>query len=1100
MKQDTRLQECGMTGFSRRRWIGAVCVAGCLALTALTSQAQPKRRPKAAGGANGSGSAYRTLDDGKLAAALRQMRMDELLDELVREGGDSKVARLLQAESMIARAQGMNDPVARDKLLAAAVQLLKKLIAEADPRSSKELCDLFQLRFRLARTMALDRGEMYALRLLYLQGGPPDVQMLRSLTEEAAGILGKLERDVEAALMDWRVQPKLLVTRVPWLEEFKLGLRYWSAWVFFYRGMTLPTGAKKKQLLGSAIFNAESFADGSAATGVKFPARLLIGMSNRELSKFDEAAKHLAMLVGSGRVPDGVKIQAMFEVARNGIERGKFQARGGGRRPAPKPAPKGKSKGKGKPAPAPAPAPGGGNFAQSFKQADKAIDDFEKKGKELLGKGGEIQIDVMVAMLRNYLFDSWSKCVTGAEKTKHVQAAQAALLKFVSKYSDRPEVVNPFLKILAEKFRDRKDFDNLDSMILLAMAVRARANEDIPKSEKLLKLIVGRSDPITAKVRPQALWYLALIRNDRNENLASAKLFLELAAKYPKHDLAQKSVNNAVIIFNGIVQERRRKREPVGSNIREEYVAALDVLLDNPAWAKEGDTAKWNFDRGWQCMQLAESAETARDREAHDKWVDKALKSFPAVPRTAPEYRYARHLELQLRSKRVLASRLEESVARVEGNSLVTNLKDHSEKCRAAAEKLKAAGNAGRKMQDLMKWGANADLWQAEVFYRVLREERKALSILGQIPGNWPDRESVVQEAAELEIRWLVERGQVDQAIKKVDDFSKKYSKEEADQLLHLVVIQIQKRIDHLSLQQEGGEDLKKYRGVLESFSKVLYEAVKDKPLGDRYARTQLRARALAENDKVAEALPMFQELEGSKKAQRDAREKKIDDEYAARRSRLAQAKSNPILLAKMANETVSMLDKYGVTPENSSIAQGLVDAVRYLSRQDAADKAETRVQMLADRLAVAYGEDRIPKMLKRMLPIDATNVLGLALCYWKMKKYDDAVKMYTDVLGALDPSDEEQGKLYWKVQMDLCTCAWEGYQANPKALQSLRNRIRMLGLKDKFYGGWYGKFNEITAKIESVLSKGSGSAAGAGKAPPAKAPPAQAPPAKAQS
>lgn len=1085
MMHDTRLQDSGTMKHRRRRWMGAVCVAACLALMAMPSLAQKKGRPKAAA-ANGPSSAYKSLDDGKLAGALRQLRMDELLDELVRQGGDSKVARLLQAESMIARAQGMNDPIARDKLLAAAVDLLKKLIADADPKSSRDLCDLFELRFKLARTMALDRGEMYALRLLYLQGGPPDVQMLRSLTEEAAGILAKLERDVEAALMDWRVQPKLLVTRVPWLEDFKKGLRYWSSWVFFYRGMTLAEGTKKKQLLGSAIFNAESFADGSAATGVKFPARLLIGMSNRELNKFDEASKHLQMLVGSPRVPDGVKIQAMFEVARNGIERGKFQARGGGgRRPAPAPAPA--PKGKGKPVPAPAPAPGGGSFAQSFKQADKAIDDFEKKGKEILGQGGEIQIDVMVAMLRNYLFESWSKCVTGPEKTKHVQAAQGALLKFVSKYSDRPEVVNPFLKILAEKFRDREDYDNLDSMILLAMAVRARGNNDIDKSEKLLKLIVGRDDEITTKVRPQALWYLALIRNDRNENLASAKLFLELAQKYPKHDLARQAVRNAVIIFNSIVQERRRKGVPAGSNVREEYVAALDVLLNNPVWAKEGDTAKWNFDRGWQCMQLAEVAENARDRKAVEKWIDKALKSFPAVPRTAPEYRYARHLELQLRVKRILSSEMEESVQRIEANSLVTNLKDHSEKCRAAALKLKAQGNTGQMMQDLMKWGAKADLGQAEVFYRVLREEGKALSILSQIPGNWPDRESIVQEAAELEIRWLVERGQVDQAIKKVDEFSKKYP-EEADQLVQLVVIQIQKRISQLTLQQDTEEELEKYRGVYLNFAKILYDAVKDKPLGERYARTQMYASALIENAKVAEALPLFQELEGRKQAQRDAQKKKIDDEYAARRSRLAQSKGNPLALAKMANETVSMLGKYGITPEHSSIAQGLVDGVAYLSKQNAADPAEKRVEMLADRLKDAYTEDRIPEMLKRTLAIDATNIIGLARCYWQMKKYDDAIKMYTDLLGALDPSDDEQKKLYWKIQLDLCTCAWEGYQNNPKALQSLRNRIRTLGLKDKFYDGRYGKFNEIMGKIKSALDKGSGTSAGAAKAASAKA------------
>jgi len=85
---DTRLQDSGTTRHGRRRWIGAICVAACLALTAMPSPAQRKRRGKV--GANGPRSAYKSLDDGKLAAALRQLRMDELLDELVREGGDSR--------------------------------------------------------------------------------------------------------------------------------------------------------------------------------------------------------------------------------------------------------------------------------------------------------------------------------------------------------------------------------------------------------------------------------------------------------------------------------------------------------------------------------------------------------------------------------------------------------------------------------------------------------------------------------------------------------------------------------------------------------------------------------------------------------------------------------------------------------------------------------------------------------------------------------------------------------------------------------------------------------------------------------------------------
>ena len=1008
-----------------------------------------------AGGQKRSGarrSAYDALDSGRLAGALRQMGMSELLEALAEElgsTGDTKRLQGLRVEVLIDQANATEDAARRDQLLVKAVDLMKELIKQADPQSPREVYDLLELRFTLARTLALDRGEIYALRLLYLQGGPEDRKVLRSLTEEAAKLLDELGRDVEGILMTWRPDPIRLVTLVPRVEIFEKKVQYWSAWVFFYRGMTLPDGKERTRLLQMAILNAEPFAAGSAESGVKFDARLLLGMANRELYKFGEAVKNLGMVIASNRPRDAVKIQARFEIARTHIDRGGREARS--RNPAV-----------------------ARQAEATFKSAAQAVEEFRKKVSGMLGARGKVQVDMLTAMLQNYLHETWANCVSSKEQgAAHRQAAQKALLDFISMYADRPEVVRPFLEILAQKYRGRKDHKNLNSVVLLAKAMGAL--EARPKREKeaalLLKMILARKEKMSELVRPFALWYLALIMNDRRENMASAKLFLELARKHPRHGHARRAALNAVIIYSGIDAQRSKEGKSIGVNIRREYIQALEVLLGNPAWVSVGDAAKWYFDLGWQCRELAQVAENAGRTSEQVKWSEKAIPAFEKVPRNQDEFLRARYLSFELRVKIIALKELPAGPKRTKAEQLFGGLRQFSNLCKDARANVKGTGPDAEASKALLsKWGSRAAFWMPVIRYEQLGQKAEAINDLRTLPAKWPGT-PVLQESAEFLIRKLVKRGEIPGAIKELQAFIDKYPEDAGRKLIRLVVLQIRKRVDKLRENADERQQYENYRKVYLKFARLLYEPEAGKPMKDKYAYAQMLAHALVENEMGAEALKLFEQLAAHDTKIREAKVGKINDECERARQMLQANSDDPIRTAKTAAETIALLAGHGVTGENSSIVQDLIRALAFLKNDKAKEPQDQRLAALVETLQEAYKDSRLPAIRRRSLPIDAANISGLARSHVVLGNYTKALEYYHEMLRGIDSGANKD--LYWQTELAYCRVAVKAFADKPGAMGRLVTRIRQLRLKDSEMNFLSPKFGMVETVAKRLAGKG---------------------------
>jgi len=985
-----------------RRCHPAVAVAAAAVLAVAAGRA-PARSAR---------SAYQRLDPYELAERLSAMGMFELLEALTEELDDPAAARRLLARSKITQATtGNMDNARRERLLDEAIGALQALADQTGgARDAKGMMEHFRLTFELVEAGGLIRAKPYALRLMYLQGGRADRRRLIELTSKIVPQLERLNRQVEDALMDWRADLKKLVTVVPELEDLREAIRYKSAWIRFYRAAALADGSEKRRLLNDAIVDAEKFAAGDASSGVKHWSQLLIGMCARELNEHDRAAEAL----GKANVPQatsGVRVQALFEAARNLIEWGKFA------------------------------------------EAVKAVQNFRTEGMELLGRTRELEVDVKSAMLENYLYDSWARAEQKDDPKasgRHLQAAQRVLVDFLAKYDDKPDIKSAFLEVFATKYRDREDYDNLNSTMLLAVATYERRQgtlESLTKAEKLLRIVLERDDDISRSVRPEAILELALMLNARRRNVEAGRLFMQLAGEFPDHRLALQAAKNAVISFNGVIEARRRDRALISRKLRQDFARALEVLLGK--WGRREDLAKWNFDLGWQYQKLA--------GESDYELMSKAVAAYDRVPARLPESMEARYLALELRVKLLDGP----AKTRDDPQSLVGMLDRYARDAAEAAEIAKDKSTA----QSLREWGALAAFWATKVLYEKLSRKFAALERLKHLPEKWPDTE-VLPIIWEFEIGKLVEQEQTAEAIEKVESFRKKYPGK-AEALIQLVVRQIRRRIEDLRNDPSKEAELRKYQTAFDRFAGELFASAvkKNLPPDKMYPVEQMRAESLLEGSKPDEALKLFQKCADYDAKRRQAMAEKIDKTFDARIAAVKRAQGNMELTKKAANEYFQLLERYGRRAEDVTEAVNLTKAIEFLDRSNTSRQQEQRLEVVSRTLLEAL--TALARARKRELPVDARNIRGLARANVALKNYPRAMELYKGLVDGMDKA--EHPETYWSVQLERCRCMLEAFRDNRKQLKRLKILIRQLRMEDPQMGGLFGKFNAVQAEADRL-------------------------------
>ncbi|MBL7133223.1 MAG: hypothetical protein ISS78_03930 [Phycisphaerae bacterium] len=849
-------------------------LAAWIVLCAVAAPGQDK--PKA------PHSAYDSLDPSVLSAALRELQMREvnayLLDQLERSG-DPITVRVLKAEDLIHNATLVGVALdQRRELLNQAIALLRQVVAgTANPPDDKALIKHLEYKLKLAATAGLIRAEPYALRLAYLQGAEQDRRDVISLTAKASNLMIELENETNDLLVEWRADLEKLVTIVPPLRQLHSRVLYQAAWVYLYRGLALPLGPDKKQFLAMAQIAGSK----SRRTGRNpYRSRLVQGIAGRALGRHGDADKHLSGL-NTANVPTDVRIQAMFEAACNLAEEGKVE------------------------------------------EALQAVDRLYKTGSKLLGESGKLQMELHSAILRSHVYEVQSARETMPKPKKALlDKALQVLVEVIQQHGASPEVRGTMFDIIAHKYGGDVDPGNdasvkrAHSVVLLALSVlrlkqKSGGARAFAEAVTMLKEVLGRKDPLSAMLRPDTMWYLALAYHELRDNVKAGQMFAKLAGEFPDHRLARNAAMNATATFRGIISERVEGKKPVPSSIRKRFVAALEVLLGNDRWVKQAEGQF--YDLGWQYEKLATAATTAEEKL---KLQQQAVEAYKKVPESnLKDYMDARHQALMLEVE-IMASAKDVSLPAAEG--LVERLTGYSARAKQEASKTGDKDLAS----DLTTWGSRAAFNVATVYYNHMDRETKAIEMLKALPGQWPQT-PVLQESSEFLIRKLMEQGNTLAASKEVEEFTKKHP-QRGSQLIDLVITNIRAAIKVMAKDPRMADKVAAYRKGYQHLAKLLYDnAAKDPNTTPQQLLDlkQMYADALAEGGKPEEALKLSLECKAEEdkklKAERDRIDKDFDTKIKAME---AIAAKGPQALHQAITDVLEKIPKAPLTGEARAI------------------------------------------------------------------------------------------------------------------------------------------------------------------------------------
>ncbi|MCD6303881.1 MAG: hypothetical protein J7M21_02845, partial [Planctomycetes bacterium] len=566
-------------------------------------------------------SAYDQLPKDRLIKQMSMLGMTELLEAMDSEispADKSPEALATRGRVRVGIALALDDVHQRNKLLDEAIVPLRQAVKLAEKNlhpTPAETMEMYHYALDLAVALGRYRLENpHVLRLRCLQGSPDDRRIILKNTKEAVDLVDYLEEQVSDTLQDWRADMELLMIWVPRLEDLRDEVLYNAAWIRLNRCRALPPGGQRDQLCRDIIAEMKKFRE-DASLGVMYWAQYVTGVAYRIMGDHAKAEQFLAQAAGPRAGSTDLRLRAWFERARNRIEEGKPAA------------------------------------------AEKAIDDFQRGAISAVGPSGQVMVDLRVVLLRNYYYQRLAAAEKDNAKAAELRGkAQDVLLGFVEKYADRPSIVRAFLGMVAAKFAGTKDVGKAGAVVMMARAYSKLDSQDPAdqaEAEKLLRRLLVHPDMKSARVRrailPGALWELAFLMNRNRNNIDAARLFVALAQRFPKHNLAFRSAENAVRSIYGVVKERLAKGKAIGSTLRLEYVRALRTLL--AGWGDRPGVAKWYFDLGSQCMKLAEST---NDRAGQFYWRTRAIAAFENVPPSLVEYMEAQHSALALRTQVVL--------------------------------------------------------------------------------------------------------------------------------------------------------------------------------------------------------------------------------------------------------------------------------------------------------------------------------------------------------------------------------------------------------------------------------------------------------------
>lgn len=1019
-------------------WLAAGIVMAALGATLAAQTGDTPADTRAAG-------AYGRLDQGILADSLSRMNMTELLDEMIRQNqsGASVQNLWVCAQGKIALATKEVENLDRRKKLFEEAQALLKQVVDASqkPATSQEKLARFRYLLTFVELSGRMMSQIHADELFMLMGGEEDRKTIDDYTAtvlkprvaptgaKLRPLMDDLQDQVEEQLENWRSDSKDQVLYAPTLEQIKEEARYVSGWVKLFRGMSVDDRSERTRLLNEAIQAAEKYGLGQTDEGTKDPsALLLMGVASMQLgmtptgapgplsatgdAEFKKAAEYFSQGLAVPETELPLQIQLRFQIVRNLIEWGKFE------------------------------------------QAKQALEQFAPEA----AKVSPIQADVYVALLKNHLYAQWA-LVSGADKAKvdeYQLAAQNALLEFMTKHQKDDVIKKAFFSVIANKYRDAKDYEKLSPIIQLAIGINEfgiKTPESLARAKKALELVLASRDPSAASLQDLANSYLGQVIVASGGGASAAEAFLKAGT--------MEGTLNACIVYKNEI-ERGRVTNIV--DVRKKFIEAIKVLLGKPEWAAKPEAAIWHVDLGEQYQELARRQ--TPDQEMVD-FLSKAIDAYNKVPTANQKMSVeARHVSLNLEYQMLDAMKqLNASKDQIDSRAktLVDGLEQFAKQC----EELTAKVSEKDYQQNLREWAADGIFTAAMVRYEHLGQEDQALAVIRQLPQKWPNTR-VLLVAKEYEIRKLIERQQTDAAVAQINQL-KAQRPEQAQDLMQLVINQLRARISQLRNDPAQSAQLDKTRKTYIDFATQLLEKNKDAAPQAQYSFKQMYADALLENGKAQEALTLFEALNGVEKTRRAEKEKIVDTEVDAMVVQMNKVKDSRAGIEKLAEDFPAQVQKEGIDPERKGYARALKVSLNYFKQANQADATDVafRTKQLEEKLKEAYSDLR--KDLKNTIPTDSVNIYGLARSYRLMKKYNESIANYQLLTNGIDAV--RYRLQHWQAQLEYCQCLLEGFKADKKSMRNLTLLIRDYRQKDAELGGLAKEFEKLEAQAAAAAN-----------------------------
>ncbi len=1017
------------------------------------------------------GKPYEAVNRSDLSSTLQEWRMGSLLERLASVTGDTNLQMVLR-QRLIANPSTPEET--RLKLAAEVADLLEKQITALEEKLDNVDDDMAEIKLLRAVNRArcqrieylgMQMGQMYIDKILNLMETPADRTALSKLEVQAVAALLKQERVLDREIRRCRRDTTLTALLLQNMQDMQSWLNYSGSFIRLYRAMTMPKGPQFSQdgndsdranILYEGLKQIKPYATQKEFRRVPW-ARLCRGRLFREAGRFGEAETDFAWAAQQNQEA-GIKIEGAFEKARNLIEWGTFLI-----------------------------AQGKVSEGESrLNQAKTAIAEFRTLVVKTQGAKMAFAADAKSLCLNLYLFDNWKQALAKAKQpaakiAKVDLGFQKAIADIFAKYRAKENLQQALVALLESKLKGvEMDPKTSPAVIVSLMAMSNRNKGQIeynksgqkvtPKAEKFfaqaVKLYAGiqaRTDKASEEYKPDCYWGLGLIHYFRGDRLDSIQAFRTLANDYPKHANAGNAALNSIQMINQLIEIGPDTPE-MRIELEKTIIVMLKIVGNTP------DAMGYYSTLGENYIKLSEMVS-----EQKVAYIDKAIAAYGKVPETDVLYTYAHYNMLDLEYEKLQAAKTKAPDA---ARDLMSKMLRYGTVCH---DWVKRGGGDPKKEEptaaELSEWGSQVEFHAWILRYDFLDGKQTAMEKIEGLGKRWPGT-AILRQSETYFIRKLLAQGKVTDAFKRVDKFVKDYGDKAAEGLMTQVSAALRKQISDLEFKGDK-EKLIAYRKAYLSLGEKIYSTLTPADSqAKRVAYTGIRVDSLITSEDPANlqiAFGLLQELKGIEDAKNAVYLKEI---AMAIDVKIATAKkATTVDLAKaLPPELDATVKGYGLGeyyPPSRTLAVYWVEELDMLLKTQAGPKEErptageinTAVAKISEMVVKGYGE--LKARLDRTVSINANMLRMRARCFYLLKKYDEALPLYRQLILGLKHSSA----LYWKSEYEYGKCYLDVNKADAEKIKLWLVRLEQLRQEDRTLHKLVGQFNMLEIKAKALIA-----------------------------